>query len=343
MFKFSFKKTGILLILAFVLMFTTPMSILADESSEAGTEVQMEETDAAIDQNAAVEITDIEITADENDAAIAEQMVEMPGVESADVLLAEAQAKAAAEAEAQAKEEAEAAAKAQAEAQAKAEAEAAAKAQAEAQAKAQAEAQAKAKAQAEAQARAAAQAAAIKAAEARKTTITLNKTKVSINKGKKKTLKATLKNAKGKKVVWKSSNKKVATVTSKGVVKAKKKGKATITATIKGTSIKAKCTVTVTNIVTMRVRTTGYCNCRKCCGKWAGGRTASGTKPKQGRTIAVDRRLIKLGTKVVIDGKTYIAEDTGSAIKGKKIDIYYSSHKAAQKHGVKYKKIKVYK
>ena len=31
----------------------------------------------------------------------------------------------------------------------------------------------------------------------------------------------------------------------------------------------------------------------------------------------------------IINGNTYIAEDTGSAIKGKKIDIYYDSHSSA--------------
>ena len=52
-----------------------------------------------------------------------------------------------------------------------------------------------------------------------------------MKKGKKKTIKCTIypANAVNKKVKFKSSNKKVATVSSKGVVKAKKKGKATIT------------------------------------------------------------------------------------------------------------------
>lgn len=92
----------------------------------------------------------------------------------------------------------------------------------------------------------------------------------------------------------------------------------------------------------MRVRTTGYCNCRKCAGKWAGCATAIGTKPRAKRTIAVDKRLIRLGSKVQMDNKMYVAEDTGGAIKGKRIDVYYASHKKATSHGVKYKKIKVY-
>lgn len=62
--------------------------------------------------------------------------------------------------------------------------------------------------------------------------IKLNKTKATLNKGDKITLKATVtpSNATDKKVKFTSSDKKVATVNAKGVVTAKKKGKATITA-----------------------------------------------------------------------------------------------------------------
>ena len=80
------------------------------------------------------------------------------------------------------------------------------------------------------------------------TKVKLNKTKSTMTVGKKQTLKATVtpKKASSKAVVWKSSNKKVATVTSKGVVKAKKAGTVTITATAKdGSGKKAACKVTV--------------------------------------------------------------------------------------------------
>ena len=52
-----------------------------------------------------------------------------------------------------------------------------------------------------------------------------------------------------------------------------------------------------------KYKLTAYCGCKKCSGKW-GTRTASGKKAKQGRTIAVDKRKIKLGSKVQINGKT---------------------------------------
>ncbi len=54
-----------------------------------------------------------------------------------------------------------------------------------------------------------------------------------------------------------------------------------------------------------------------------------------GRTIAVDPRLIKLGNKVRMNGKEYIAEDTGGAIKGKRIDLFVGSHSETMKFGKK--------
>lgn len=78
--------------------------------------------------------------------------------------------------------------------------------------------------------------------------ITMNKTTASVTLGKTMTLKATAypKTATTRTVSWKSSNKKIATVSSKGLVTAKAIGKAVITATTKdGTGKKATCTVNV--------------------------------------------------------------------------------------------------
>ncbi len=87
-----------------------------------------------------------------------------------------------------------------------------------------------------------------------------------------------------------------------------------------------------------RFKVTAYCHCVKCCGK-SDGITATGTKVKEGRTIAVDPDVIPLGSKVELDGHTYIAEDVGGAINGNKIDIYFNTHDEALKWGVQYKKI----
>ena len=89
------------------------------------------------------------------------------------------------------------------------------------------------------------------------------------------------------------------------------------------------------------VTATAYCSCKKCCGKWAENRpngivyTASGTVAKAGRTIAVDPSVFPIGTVLEIDGVEYVAEDTGSAIKGYKIDIYVDDHETAMDFGVR--------
>ena len=77
---------------------------------------------------------------------------------------------------------------------------------------------------------------------------------------------------------------------------------------------------------------THYCACSRCCGK-SDGVTATGTQATAGRTIAVDPEVIPLGTEVIIDGQSYIAEDTGGAIKGNKIDIFCESHEEAINRG----------
>jgi uncharacterized protein YabE (DUF348 family)/3D (Asp-Asp-Asp) domain-containing protein len=66
------------------------------------------------------------------------------------------------------------------------------------------------------------------------------------------------------------------------------------------------------------------------------GITYTGTTVMEGRTIAVDPDVIPLGWWVYIDGLGFRrAEDIGSAIKGKKIDIYFESLAYANKFGRK--------
>lgn len=91
----------------------------------------------------------------------------------------------------------------------------------------------------------------IKVKDLKAKSVTMSKTSTILFPNDKTTLKTTVKGSAGfynQGVTWKSSNTSVATVTSKGIVTAKKAGKATITATEKGGSKKATCAVTVSGI-----------------------------------------------------------------------------------------------
>ncbi len=66
------------------------------------------------------------------------------------------------------------------------------------------------------------------------------------------------------------------------------------------------------------------------------GRTASGTHVRKG-LIAADRRVLPLGTRVKIESGNYTGEyevcDTGSAVRGKRIDVWVPSTREAMKFG----------
>ena len=89
---------------------------------------------------------------------------------------------------------------------------------------------------------------------------------------------------------------------------------------------------------------TAYCPCEICCGYWATTRpldengkpmvyTASGALAQAGVTIAVDPAVIPHGTSVWFEGpngmQAYIAQDTGGAVKGNHIDLYFDTHEEA--------------
>ena len=87
------------------------------------------------------------------------------------------------------------------------------------------------------------------------------------------------------------------------------------------------------------VKVTHYCCCAKCCGK-DDGITYSGVKATPGVTVAVDTSIIPLGSDVLVDYgdgviNYYRADDTGSAIKGNKLDLCVSSHQEAINLGVR--------
>lgn len=86
---------------------------------------------------------------------------------------------------------------------------------------------------------------------------------------------------------------------------------------------------------------TAYC-------KGCSGTTATGINLRSGsvpglKVIAVDPSVIKLGSKVWVEGYGLaVAEDTGGAIKGNKIDIFVQSETEARNWGVKKVRIKVF-
>ena len=77
----------------------------------------------------------------------------------------------------------------------------------------------------------------------------------------------------------------------------------------------------------MRVTATAYCH---------GGRTQSGVPTHTG-IVAADPRVLPVGSVVrIIDGPTtgiYTVMDTGSAIKGRRIDVYVPSCARAKRFG----------
>lgn len=76
---------------------------------------------------------------------------------------------------------------------------------------------------------------------------------------------------------------------------------------------------------------TAYCP-RDCCGTGTG-RTATGRKAEYG-IVAVDPHFIPLGTVLYIDGYGFaLAADTGSKIKGWRIDLCYPTHRQALRFG----------
>ncbi|NTU28199.1 DUF348 domain-containing protein [Bacillus tequilensis] len=91
----------------------------------------------------------------------------------------------------------------------------------------------------------------------------------------------------------------------------------------------------------MTVASTAYtASCSGCSGH-----TATGVNLKNNpnaKVIAVDPNVIPLGSKVHVEGYGYaIAADTGSAIKGNKIDVFFPEKSSAYRWGNKTVKIKI--
>jgi 3D (Asp-Asp-Asp) domain-containing protein len=131
------------------------------------------------------------------------------------------------------------------------------------------------------------------------------------------------------------------------IIHPNQKLKVTKTATSKPAAKKAKTTSSKSSklkvVKTITVTATAYtANCKRCSGI-----TATGINLKKHpnlKVISVDPKVIKLGTKVYVEGYGYaIAGDTGGAMRGKKIDIFVPSYKKAIQWGRKTVKVKILK
>lgn len=90
---------------------------------------------------------------------------------------------------------------------------------------------------------------------------------------------------------------------------------------------------------------TFYCGCKKCCGSWSSGSESvaygcKGDKLVSNYSIATDPNVIPYGT-ILYDseGNSYMAQDTGSGVKGHHIDLFIGNHEEALKLGVQEKEL----
>lgn len=101
--------------------------------------------------------------------------------------------------------------------------------------------------------------------------------------------------------------------------------------------------LTFTKAINMKA--TSYTASYECTGKHPShpyfGMTASGTRAKVG-TVAVDPRVIPLGTKLYVEGYGFAtAEDTGGAVKGNVIDLYFETNADVKAFGTRQRKVYV--
>jgi 3D (Asp-Asp-Asp) domain-containing protein len=100
--------------------------------------------------------------------------------------------------------------------------------------------------------------------------------------------------------------------------------------------------------VTVRMRVTAYCPCRKCCGAFSDGKTASGRRItfNSGKFVAADTSLLPFGTMLSIPGynggKPVPVEDRGGRIKGMRLDVFFYSHHQARQWGSQLLDVTVY-
>lgn len=91
-----------------------------------------------------------------------------------------------------------------------------------------------------------------------------------------------------------------------------------------------------------RFKLTGYCACYECSEGW-GRKTHSGAYAESNHTVAADLSVLNLGDWITIDGKKYKVEDSGGAVKGDTIDIFFDTHDEVEEFGVRYGNVNLWR
>jgi len=96
----------------------------------------------------------------------------------------------------------------------------------------------------------------------------------------------------------------------------------------------------------VRMRVTAYCPCPKCCDKYSGGPTACGYKIRPGDAFVAADKKYCFGTEMLVagynNGEPVKVLDRGGAIRGDRLDVFFSSHEEALEWGVQYLDVKVH-
>jgi len=102
-----------------------------------------------------------------------------------------------------------------------------------------------------------------------------------------------------------------------------------------------------TPVIYKEMNVSAYCLCEKCCEKWSKvypRRTASGHIIKKDDKFVAAPKNYKFGTTMNIKGYGIVKVlDRGGAIKGNKLDLFFSAHKEALKWGRRKIIVEIYK
>ena len=89
----------------------------------------------------------------------------------------------------------------------------------------------------------------------------------------------------------------------------------------------------------MMMEVTAYCPCKICCGRQAKGITASGKSVRynHGQFVAADTDILPLSSRIIVPGysggRVVPVIDTGGAIEGHRLDVFFKTHAEAERWG----------